>query len=88
MTAPADDPARLPHKPLRDCVRTALERYFRDLDGNRPNDNLYRMVLHEVERPLLEVVMRHTGGNQTRAAELLGLTRTTLRRKLREHGLE
>ena len=88
MTTPADDPARPPQEPLRDCVRAALERYFRDLDGNRPGHNLYRMVLQEVERPMLEVVMCHTGGNQTRAAELLGLNRTTLRKKLREHGLE
>ncbi len=87
MTAPADDTARLPHKTLRDCVRVALERYFRDLDGNRPGNNLYRMVIQEVERPMLEVVMRHAGGNQTRAAELLGLNRTTLRKKLQEHGL-
>ncbi len=69
-------------------MRAALERYFRDLDGNRPGNTLYRMILQEVERPMLEVVMRHTGGNQTRAAELLGLNRTTLRKKLREHGLE
>ncbi|HQU17222.1 MAG: Fis family transcriptional regulator [Chromatiales bacterium 21-64-14] len=87
MSTPAEDIPALPQKPLRDCVRTALERYFRDLDGYEPGD-LYRLVLEQVERPLLEVVMHHTGDNQTRAAAILGLNRTTLRKKLREHGLD
>ncbi|HEV56971.1 MAG TPA: DNA-binding transcriptional regulator Fis [Phycisphaerales bacterium] len=73
--------------PLAEAVKQALERYFEHLDGHAPGE-LYRMVLEEVERPLLDCVMRHCGGNQTRAAEHLGINRGTLRKKLRQYGLE
>ena len=68
------------------CVRRALDRYFRDLDGEDPVA-IYDMVIKSVERPMLEVVMRQAEGNQTLAAELLGINRNTLRKKLVEHGL-
>ncbi len=71
---------------ISECVRRSLDRYFRDLDGERPND-VYDMVLTQVERPMLEVVMRQVNGNQTLAAELLGINRNTLRRKLTEYDL-
>jgi Fis family transcriptional regulator, factor for inversion stimulation protein len=71
---------------LGDCVRATLERYFRDLDGEKPT-GIYQMVLAQVERPMLEVVMRQANGNQTQAAELLGINRNTLRRKLQDHQL-
>lgn len=73
--------------PLSDCVRQSLEIYFRQLDGH-PASDLYELVLAEVERPLLEVVMREARNNLCRAAAMLGLNRATLRRKLRRHGLE
>ncbi|MDX5333895.1 MAG: DNA-binding transcriptional regulator Fis [Gammaproteobacteria bacterium] len=73
--------------PLAEAVKQALERYFQHLDGHAPGE-LYRMVIEEVERPLLDCVMRHCGGNQTRAAEHLGINRGTLRKKLRQYGLE
>ena len=73
--------------PLAEAVRQALERYFEHLDGHAPGE-LYRMVIEEVERPLLECVMRHCGGNQTKAAEHLGINRGTLRKKLKQYGLE
>lgn len=72
--------------PLRECVRDAIENYF-DLLGDHSTSGLYQMVLSEVEAPLLEAVMRHTGNNQSRAAELLGINRTTLRKKLRTYDL-
>ena len=72
--------------PLNGQVRKALEQYFADLDGHAPG-GLYPMLLQEVERPLLEIVMDHAGGNQTRAAEILGINRGTLRKKLQEYGL-
>ncbi len=72
--------------PLRECVREAIEAYFRLL-GDHPTSGLYQMVLAEVEAPLLEVVMRRTGNNQSRAAELLGINRTTLRKKLRAYNI-
>ncbi|MGC3962130.1 MAG: Fis family transcriptional regulator [Rhodocyclaceae bacterium] len=68
------------------CVAQALDRYFADLDGERPV-GIYDMVLRQVERPMLESVLRHAQGNQTQAAEMLGINRNTLRRKLADHGL-
>ena len=72
--------------PLRDCVREAIEEFFEHLDGH-PCRGLYEMVLSEVEGPLLEAVMEHTEGNQSSAAEILGINRGTLRKKLREYKL-
>ncbi|WP_374339204.1 Fis family transcriptional regulator [Methyloversatilis sp.] len=71
---------------IAECVRHSLERYFRDLDGEAPSD-IYGMVLRQMERPMLEVVMREAEGNQTRAADMLGMNRNTLRRKLTDHGM-
>ncbi|MDX1251874.1 MAG: DNA-binding transcriptional regulator Fis [Gammaproteobacteria bacterium] len=74
-------------QPLSSAVQTALERYFDDLDGHPPGD-LYEMVMSEVERPLLAMTLQYTRGNQTRAAELLGINRSTLRKKLQQYGLD
>ena len=71
---------------LRDSVEKALESYFAQLDG-QPVTEVYEMVLSEVEAPLLEVVMRYTKDNQTKAAVLLGLNRGTLRKKLKQYGM-
>lgn len=68
------------------CVQRALERYFQDLDGERPAP-VYDMVLKSVERPMLQTIMERAGGNQTQAAELLGINRNTLRKKLTAYGL-
>lgn len=68
------------------CVTGALEKYFRDLDGEMPCA-IYEMVLRNVEKPMLEVVMRHADGNQTLAADMLGINRNTLRKKLTEYNL-
>ncbi len=68
------------------CVTGALEKYFRDLDGEMPCA-IYDMVLRNVEKPMLEVVMHHAEGNQTLAAEMLGINRNTLRKKLTEYDL-
>ncbi len=71
---------------ISDCVRRALNRYFRDLDGETAS-GIYDMVLICVEKPMLEVVMKHASGNQTVAAEMLGINRNTLRKKLNDHNL-
>lgn len=71
---------------LRDSVEKALESYFAQLDG-QPVTEVYDLVLSEVEAPLLEVVMRYTKDNQTKAAVLLGLNRGTLRKKLKQYGM-
>ncbi len=73
-------------KPLGSAVQTALTCYFQDLDGHAPG-NLYDMVISEVERPLFEAVMQHTRGNQSKAAKILGINRSTLRKKIELYGL-
>jgi Fis family transcriptional regulator len=72
---------------LGDSVRQAMERYFRDMDGHDPA-GLYELFLSEVEKPLFEVVLENTGGNISRAAQLLGLNRATLRSRLDKYGIE
>jgi Fis family transcriptional regulator len=72
--------------PLAEYVKSSLERYLADLNGERPCA-LYEFVVREVEVPLLEVVMHHANSNQTRAAEMLGINRNTLRKKLKSYGL-
>jgi Fis family transcriptional regulator len=72
--------------PIDASIRDNLEVYFQDLEGTEPHA-LYDMVLKAVERPLLDVVMTKADGNQSRAAEWLGINRNTLRRKLLEHKL-
>ncbi|NWG32147.1 MAG: Fis family transcriptional regulator [Rhodocyclaceae bacterium] len=72
---------------LADCVRRTLNRYFRDLDGEAPHA-IYDMVVACVEKPMLEVVMKQAAGNQTVAAEMLGMSRSTLRRKLAQYHLD
>ncbi|MBT9596836.1 MAG: Fis family transcriptional regulator [Vitreoscilla sp.] len=73
-------------KNIEDCVRETLTQYFKDLNGTEPH-SLHDMVIHTVEKPLLDVVMRQAEGNQSKAAEWLGINRNTLRRKLLEHKL-
>ena len=73
--------------PLANHVKACMEQYFADLNGFLPED-LYRMVISEVEKPLLETVMHKVRGNQTRAAAVLGITRSTLRKKLHMYGLD
>ena len=71
---------------LQDKIETLLDKYFKDLDGENPND-VYDMVLHSVEKPLLIYIMNYAQGNQTRAAQILGLNRNTLRKKLEFYNL-
>ncbi len=69
------------------CVRKAMDAYFRDLDGERPGA-IYDMVICSVEKPLIETVLGRVDGNQTRAAQLLGLNRNTLRKKMKVYGIK
>ena len=71
---------------IEECIRDSLENYFKDLRGAEPH-SVHEMVMNTVERPLLDVVMKHAEGNQSRAADWLGINRNTLRRKLVEHKL-
>jgi Fis family transcriptional regulator len=73
-------------KRIEDCVRESVEQYFRDLHGSQP-ESVHAMIFATVEKALLEVVMAHAEGNQSKAAEWLGINRNTLRRKLIDHRL-
>lgn len=83
---PKDSLVQIRNRPLRDLTSEALRSYLRDLNGHKPGD-LYQLVLGEVEPPLFEVVLDYTRGNQSRAADILGLNRATLRKKLKQYEL-
>ncbi|ABV38723.1 MULTISPECIES: DNA-binding transcriptional regulator Fis [Shewanella] len=71
---------------LRDAVKRAVTNFFAQMDGQEAEE-VYEMVLSEVEAPLLDIIMQHTRGNQTRAANMLGINRGTLRKKLKKYGM-
>ncbi len=71
---------------LSHAVKHSIRRYLYELEGTQPN-NMYDLVLRQIEQPLFEAILEHTKGNQSRAAELLGLNRGTLRKKLRSYNL-
>ena len=73
-------------KHIEECIRDSLDSYFKDLRGAEPH-SVHDMVLQAVEKPMLEVVMRQAEGNQSKAAQWLGINRNTLRRKLLDHKL-
>ena len=73
-------------KAIDDCIRSSVEQYLKDLRGAEPNA-LHDLFLGAAEKPLLEVVLRHAEGNQSKAADWLGMNRNTLRRKLLDHKL-
>lgn len=71
-------------KTLSQCIEQHMRDYFKQLDGELPND-LYQTALNQFERPLLAVVMEYCRGNQCKAAQALGISRGTLRKKLQQH---
>lgn len=71
---------------LGNMAHEALQKYFHTLNGHKPEE-LYDLVIGEVEKPLFRAVLDYTGGNQSLAASILGINRGTLRKKLRRHGL-
>ena len=73
-------------QPIRRSVTSAIELFLLDMNGHEVND-LYHVVLSEVEPAILDVVMNFVEGNQTEAAEMLGISRGTLRKKLKLYGL-
>lgn len=74
-------------KPLKDEVRKAMNRYFNQLDQKNIPIDVYQLVLNEVEPPLLNSVMDFSNNNQSKAAKILGINRTTLRTKLKKYNI-
>ncbi len=74
------------NKPLSEQVKKAMRKYFAALGGTNPA-NVYEMVMAEVEPELLKAVMKHTSNNQSKAANVLGLNRATLRKKLHRYNI-
>ena len=72
---------------LGECMAVSARRYLADLNGTPCREGLYARLLREVEAPLLREVLAWSEGNQSRAAEVLGIHRATLRKKLRELGI-
>ena len=83
-TKPANNSSNgtLIHRTLKESTETALKEYFKTLNGNTP-DGLYKLVINEVELPLIEAVMAFTNENQSQAENILGINRSTLRKKLK-----
>lgn len=72
--------------PISQCIETLLQQYFTDLDGEMPT-GVYDMVLHRVELPLLTIALQQCEGNQSRTADMLGINRNTLRKKMQQYHL-
>ena len=86
--ADRNESTRTPPKvPLREHVATSIRRYLGDLNGC-DNGDLYEIALRELEIPLFAEVLNHCEGNQSRAAAMLGIHRATLRKKLRDYGID
>jgi Fis family transcriptional regulator len=83
VTTPSQTQAQ---KHLRDSVKQAVNKYLKQLD-NTNIENLYELVMAEVEAPMLEEIMTFTRGNQTKASTMLGINRGTLRKKLKQYGM-
>lgn len=72
---------------LSNSVKDSLDQYFRDLEGQPPHA-IYDMVLACVEQPLIEYILDYTEGNQSKAAEILGINRNTLRKKIQQYNID
>lgn len=72
---------------LSEHVRQSVETYFAQLNGHDSSD-LYQLVLTAVEKPLLETALKHSDFNQSKTAKLLGMSRSTLRKKLDQYGID
>jgi Fis family transcriptional regulator len=75
------------HRLLSNLTDECLNSYFENLNGHKPGD-LYQLVIGEVEKPLFRAVLTYTKGNQSEAAEILGINRGTLRKKLKDYKLQ
>ena len=78
---------KTPTIPLREHVQETIRRYLEDMGTTEP-EQVYRKLLTEIEPPLIETVLSYTGGNQSRTAQILGMTRNTLRSKMRRYSIK
>ncbi len=67
---------------LQDIIQIKLKSYFDTLNGSFPPDGIYDIIIEQVEKPLLKLTLAHTGGNQIKAAKILGINRNTIRKKI------
>jgi Fis family transcriptional regulator len=76
-----------PSKSLKECAWLAIKNYYTHVQGGTAAD-VYQMVLAQIEPPVLKATLEFARGNQSKAAIILGLSRGTLRKKLKEYGLD
>lgn len=76
------------NQPLRNLVAQALENYFSRLSSDMPPRELFKLVMEEVEAPLIAATLKFAKGNQCRASVVLGISRSTLRKKIKIYGLD
>ena len=86
VTAHESQPASPRTEALHECVRSAVRQYLQDMGDHQPED-LYGLVLSQVEKPLIEEVLRWAHGNQCRSALALGISRGTLRKKIKDQSI-
>jgi Fis family transcriptional regulator len=79
-----DSHNKISDTPLSQCVKKAVDKYFSQLNGHKAA-GLHALVISEVEKPLIEAALDHSGYNQTKAAKVLGLSRSTLRKKMDQY---
>lgn len=77
--------AKVQHPPLYECVQTVVQKHITSF-GNKPVRDIYELVISEMEEALLDQVLGYTGGNESKAAVVLGISRGTLRQRRRKFG--
>ena len=86
MLPPVEERVPLEQLSFEEMVRAKIRALLQRMEGY-PIDDLYDKVISRVERPLIELVLEHTGDNQLKAAEILGLNRNTLRKKIADRNV-
>jgi Fis family transcriptional regulator len=75
------------HSFLEDWLDKSIKQYISKMDGNE-NGQLHELMIDAIEKPLLKMVLKETQGNQTKTANILGINRNTLRKKIQEHNIK
>lgn len=87
MASSANKSSSLSSTCLSEQVTLMLEAYFETLEEQKPSE-LYELVLQQVEKPLIEFVLQQTNNNQTHAANMLGMNRNTLKKKMQKYKIQ